>query len=260
MNVEDLEIKIEDKLRELRRERDLSQEDLAEALGVSRQSIIALEQGRYLPSLPIAVSLCRFFDLAFEEFFNLGDGLDEIEQNFNNKKHLEVKVINDVQSAQKNEADRTRKENNMASDMEPWRPFGGMMSLRDAVDRLMSDSFITPRSVGFATPKVDIKERKEDIVVKAELPGVAEEDVDVEVSSDGVVTISGEKKADKEEKEEGYYYKESYAGSFSRSFSLPAEVVADKAEADMENGVLTITVPKAKPEKIQKLKVTPKKK
>lgn len=250
MNLDDLEIKIEERLRELRRQRDMSQEELAEALGVSRQSIIALEQGRYLPSLPIAISLCRVFDMAFEELFSLQREMDEVlEQN----KHIEVRVVNSALPAQ-------GKENEMNTEMEPWRPIGGAMSLRDAVDRLMSDSFITPRSVGFTMPKIDIKERKEDIVVKAELPGVAEEDVDIEVSSDGVVTISGERKAEKEEKEEGYFYKESMSGKFSRSFSLPTEVVADKAEADMENGILTVIIPKARPEKVQKLKVQAKKK
>jgi HSP20 family protein len=146
----------------------------------------------------------------------------------------------------------------MNFEMEPWRPFREAVSLRDAVDRLLSDSVIAPRAMG-AMPKVDIRERKEDILVKAELPGIAEEDIDVEVSSDGVVTISGEKKEEKREDEEGYQYRESHIGSFTRSFSLPAEVIAEKTEAEMKNGVLILTIPKAKPQKVQKVKVGTKK-
>ena len=148
----------------------------------------------------------------------------------------------------------------MISELEPWRPLGAV-SFGDVVDRLLSDNG-SIRKGGTIMPKIDIKEQKEDFVIKAELPGLKEAEVDIEVTSDGTVTISGEKKEEKEEEneEKGYYYQESYSGSFSRSLSLPSEVIADKAAADMENGVLTITVPKARPEKIQKLKVTPKKK
>jgi HSP20 family protein len=108
-------------------------------------------------------------------------------------------------------------------------------------------------------PKIDIKDQKNSVVVKAELPGVKEEDVTIEIL-DNTMTISGEKKEEKEEKDEekGYYYKESHSGSFTRSFSLPSEVMADKAEADMKDGVLTITVPKIEPKKASKVKITKK--
>ena len=243
------ETEIENRMRDLRREMTLSQEELAEALGISRQSIIALEQGRYLPSLPLAVSICQFFDRAFEEIFCLAQSP---ENEYDEDDKVKIKVSKSAKAALREESDMDM--------LEPWRPFRESISLRDAVDRLLSDSVITPRTAGPAMPKVDIKERKEDFLIKAELPGLAEEEVDVEVSSDGIVTISGEKQEEKEEKEEGYHYHETFSGAFSRSFSLPADVVADKAAADMEQGVLTITIPKAKPEKVQKLKVSTKKK
>ena len=153
-------------------------------------------------------------------------------------------------------------ENIMANEMEPWRPFREMVSLRDAMDRLFEDSVITPKGAA-AMPKIDIKDKKDSIVVKAELPGMAEEEVDVEIS-DGVMTISGEKKEEKENPpaggEEGYYYKESHTGGFSRSFTLPADVIAEKAEAEMKDGVLSIVIPKIEPKKATKVKVAPKKK
>lgn len=251
--MDESEITIENHLRELRRRHDLSQEELAEALGISRQSVIAFEQGKFLPSLPIVVSLCKFFNTAFEDLFAVEREIFDEEP----KNQIEVKVISSADVA-------PRKEKNMNTELEPWRPFREAISLRDAVDRLLSDSFITPRTgaSGAGMPKVDIKERKEDILIKVELPGLSEEEIDVEVSSDGIVTISGEKAEEKEEvgEKDNYYYKESYSGSFSRSFSLPTEVVAGKAEANMEHGVLTVTVPKARPEKVQKLKISPKKK
>ncbi|MFA5926934.1 MAG: Hsp20 family protein [Patescibacteria group bacterium] len=239
---------LENKLKEIRREHALSQEELADALGISRQSVIALEQGRFLPSLPIAVSICRFFDLAFEELFNLQDEL----QNNSDEKSVNIKIVGSQSLA-------SGKEKNMPGDIDMWRPIRETVSLRDAVDRLLEDSFITPKMAVSAVPKIDVRERKEDIVIRAELPGISEEEIDIEVSSDGVVTISGEKKEEKEEKEEGFTYKESFSGKFSRSFSLPTDVVAEKADAKMENGVLAITVPKAHPQKTQKLKISAKK-
>jgi HSP20 family protein len=83
---------------------------------------------------------------------------------------------------------------------------------------------------------------------------VAEEDVEVEIA-DNVMTISGEKKAEAEEEKEGYYYKESHSGSFSRSFTLPAEVKAEKASAEMDGGVLTVTVPKVEAKTPKKVTV-----
>ncbi|OQA04162.1 MAG: Spore protein SP21 [bacterium ADurb.Bin400] len=252
INMNESELSIENRLKELRKQHKLSQEDLAEALGISRQSVIALEQGKYLPSLPIVVSMCRFFDKAFEEIFDFDKEVKAMHDRLRDNS-IKVTII-------KGKNLGPGKEKVMNTELDPWRPFRESLPLRDAVDRLLSESFITPRTVGPAMPKVDIRERKEDVVVRAELPGVKEEDIDVEVSSDGVITISGEKKEEKEEKEEGYFYKETYSGSFSRTFSLPTEVVADKAQAEVDGGILTVTIPKAKPEKTQKLKISAKKK
>lgn len=140
----------------------------------------------------------------------------------------------------------------MALEIQPWRPFREAVSLRDAMDRLFEDSVITQKSGGM--PKIDIKDTKGSIVVKAELPGMTEDDVNIEVH-DGVMTISGETKAETENDDEGYYYKESHTGAFSRSFTLPAEVKEDKAEAEMKHGILWITVPKSEAKQPKKIAI-----
>lgn len=237
------EVKIKNRLRDLRKQHDLSQEELADRLGVSRQSVIALEQGRYMPSLPLVVSLCGLFDSAFEDIFEFEKHVDNIvNEHFGS---IDNQIIN-------------HKEATMPSELGPWRPFREAVSLRDAMDRLFEDSVITPKSIG-AMPKIDIKETKDSIVVKAELPGIEEDKVDVEIM-DNVMTISGKKAEEKVEEGEGYHYKESHTGTFQRSFSLPADVKAEKAEADMKDGILTIKVPKIEPKKAKKVSIKSKSK
>lgn len=247
------ELSIENNLKDFRKRHDLSQADLADKLGISRQSIIALEQGKYLPSLPLVVSLCRFFNSSFEDIFNFGEEIDrEVDNIFDH--NIQIKVINNADRTLSYDGVEGREETIMSNEMEPWKPFREMISLRDAMDRLFEDSVITPKTGGTGMPKIDIKDKKDSLLIRAELPGIAEEDVDVEIS-DGVMTISGESKEEKEKEEEGYYYKESHSGTFSRSFALPSEVVGEKAVADMKNGVLSITIPKIEPKKATKIKV-----
>lgn len=246
MNEKDINIEI--RLKELRKERSLSQEDLADELGISRQSIIALEQGKFMPSLPLAINLCQFFNTSFEDIFEFQREIEkQIDEAFN-ESPIKINIINNPQEI------GSGKENNM-SELGPWRPFREAVSLRDAMDRLFEDSVITPTKVGGAMPKIDIKERKDSIEVKAQLPGIKEEDINVEIM-DNVMTISGESKDEVEESNEsGYFYKESHTGAFSRSFTLPGEVVADKASAEMHNGVLKISVPKVEPKKAKKIEI-----
>lgn len=145
-------------------------------------------------------------------------------------------------------------------ELQPWRPFREAVSLHDAMDRLFEDSFITPAKVGGGMPKIDIKDTGKAVVVKAELPGVDEEDISIEIL-DNVMTISGEKKEEKGESDEnppaggGYYYKESHSGAFSRSFNLPADVKAEDAVADMKKGILIVTIPKIEPKKAKKIEI-----
>jgi HSP20 family protein len=129
-----------------------------------------------------------------------------------------------------------------------WRPFREVTRLRREMDRLWEDYFgsgrraLRPLPAEFA-PAVDIKETADQIVVKAEVPGMDAKDINISVTGD-VLTIKGEKKSEREEKEENYHLVERSYGSFSRSLAMPAAVNMDKIEAKYDKGVLTITCPK----------------
>jgi len=141
--------------------------------------------------------------------------------------------------------------------IERWQPFSELMSLRQAMDRLFEDSFVRPsRLIGdfgeTAMPALDIYQTPNEVVVKASLPGVKPEDVSIDITGE-TLTIKGESKAEQEVKKEDYLYQERRYGIFSRSVALPSGLKTDKAEAAMENGVLTLTIPKveeAKPKRI----------
>lgn len=133
------------------------------------------------------------------------------------------------------------------------------MRLREQVDRMFDDfrrgTWPTPfdrtafepfwRAGGelAATPAVDLAEKDDSYEVTAELPGMEEKDIDVQVA-EGMLTIKGEKKEEKEEKKKDYFLSERRFGSFQRSFRVPDSVDADKIEAHFKNGVLTVSLPK----------------
>lgn len=101
---------------------------------------------------------------------------------------------------------------------------------------------------------LDVYQDGDDIVIKSTIAGVRPEDLDVTINND-MVSIQGERKRDEEVLDSSYYYQELYWGSFSRSVILPSEVDPDKSEATMENGILTIRLPKKSAEQKKKLKV-----
>jgi len=107
---------------------------------------------------------------------------------------------------------------------------------------------------GAFTPSVDVKESDKDFIIRAELPGVEEKDIEVTLSGD-TVTIKGEKKEEREDKGKNYYYMERSYGSFNRVIPLAAETDAGKASASFKNGVLNITVPKSQSAKARGTKV-----
>lgn len=94
------------------------------------------------------------------------------------------------------------------------------------------------------SPQVNVSETDKELAVTAELPGVEEKDVEVTIDK-GALTIKGEKKCEKEEKDKNYYRSERCFGSFMRSIELPKDVLSDKAEANFKNGVLTVKLPKS---------------
>ncbi len=143
-----------------------------------------------------------------------------------------------------------------------WEPFRELISLREAMDRLLEESFVRPFGLlapsRFETFALDMYETENDLVVKASLPGVKPEDIDINVTGD-LLTIKAEVKEEKEVKEENYFRRERRFGTFCRSVTLPIEVDVDKAKAEYENGVLTLTFPKAETVKPKVIKVKTKK-
>jgi HSP20 family protein len=110
-------------------------------------------------------------------------------------------------------------------------------------------------SFGSFTPSIDLRQDEKEVLIKAELPGLDEKDVEVTLTED-TLTIRGEKKEEKEEKEKGYWQRETRYGSFHRSIALPTGINTDKANARFKNGVLTVSLPlheeaKAKEKKIK---------
>lgn len=139
-----------------------------------------------------------------------------------------------------------------------WDPLRDLSSIQEKMNQLFEDTLSRTRgreeglSAGMWTPAVDIYETGESVVVKAELPGLAKEQVGIEVK-DGVLTLKGERKVEKDVKEENYHRVERAYGTFQRSFSLPATVEQEKIRATLKDGVLEVTLPKkeqAKPKQI----------
>lgn len=140
-----------------------------------------------------------------------------------------------------------------------WEPFRDPVTLREAMDRLFEESFVRPRAgwlaqVGAGALAVDMYETDDAVVVKSTVPGIKPEDLDISITGD-TLTIKGETKAEKEVKGENYIRRERRYGSFSRSLTIPVLIVSDKAEAEFENGVLTLTLPKAEEVKPKAIKV-----
>ena len=131
-----------------------------------------------------------------------------------------------------------------------WEPAREMMTLREAMDRLFDDAFTRPLGFGnghesaWSVPAVDMYQTENEVVVKASLPGIKTDEVQINVTGE-VLTIKGEVKQKEETKEKAYHIREQRWGMFERSIALPTSVVADKAKADFENGIVTITLPKA---------------
>jgi HSP20 family protein len=143
-------------------------------------------------------------------------------------------------------------------EMVPWRRNRGALARprRDLFDLFLDDlalpDFWTTEK-GWM-PAFDVSETENEIVVKAELPGMDVQDIDIALT-DGLLTIKGERKMEKEDKEENYHRIERQFGSFSRSLNLGTKVRADGIEAGYKDGILTVTLPKAEENKPKKIEV-----
>lgn len=146
----------------------------------------------------------------------------------------------------------------------PWRPFSELTRMEREAERLFGDFFRKPlwgltwperfREVGFREPVIEIYEEKDDVIIKAEVPGMKKEDLDINISGT-LLTIKGEKKQEEEVKKKGYYYSERSYGSFLRTIDLPKEVQTDKARASFKDGVLELRLPKTDEAKRKDVKI-----
>lgn len=127
-----------------------------------------------------------------------------------------------------------------------WEPAREMMTLREAMDRLFDDAFTRPLSIdgGSTMPPIDMYQTDDEVVVKAAIPGFKADDVQINITGD-VLSIRGEMRQENESKEKSWQMREQRWGTFERRVALPTEVKADNAKAEFEDGILTITLPKA---------------
>ena len=145
----------------------------------------------------------------------------------------------------------------MSNEMQRWEPFRDLVTLREAMDRLFAESFVRPSTAFPATgfePSVDVYQTKDEIVVKAALPGIKPDDIDISVTGD-LLTIRGEMKQEEKIEEGSYLRQERRYGQFCREFALPTQVSADKSKAEFEHGVLTLRLPKAEAAKPKSISV-----
>ena len=139
-----------------------------------------------------------------------------------------------------------------------WDPFREFSTLQDRMNRLFRESYGPEgRDESLTTsqfaPPVDVYEDEHNVVLKVEVPGIDEKDIDVRVENN-VLTVHGERKVEKEEKEENFRRIERQYGSFTRTFTVPSTVDAERIQADYDKGILKIVLPKkaeAKPKSIK---------
>jgi len=141
-----------------------------------------------------------------------------------------------------------------------WEPTRELSSLQSDVNRLFNTFFDTPAAGNAASmrrwiPAMDLVETEDHFILRADLPGLVEEDVSIELE-DTVLTVSGERKVEHDEGQEGYYRVERATGAFSRSLTLPEGVDADSIEASFANGVLEVRVPKPEARKPRKVSIS----
>ena len=140
-----------------------------------------------------------------------------------------------------------------------WDPFRDLVTLRDKMNRLFEDAYSSGSSErdmisNSWSPSVDIYESDKEIVLTAEVPGLSEKDIEIQIE-ENTLTIKGERKFEKETKEENYHRIERAYGQFCRTFSLPGHVNQDKIKAEHENGVLRILMPKKEEPKPKQVKI-----
>lgn len=143
-----------------------------------------------------------------------------------------------------------------------WEPVREIQTVQNEMNRLFNTFFDSPspNANGASAlrrwiPAMDVVETDEHFVLRADLPGVSEDGVSIELD-DNVLTISGERKSEHEERREGYYRVERASGSFSRSLTLPEGVDPEAVQANFDNGVLEVRIPKPEQQKPRKVQIS----
>jgi len=138
-----------------------------------------------------------------------------------------------------------------------WNPFRELARIENELNKLFEE-VIPARKEGAEiqiwAPRVDVYEKDNNIIVEAEIPGAKKEDIEVKIKENNVI-IKGEVKKEEEKKEENYYRSERFYGKFERVIPLPAEVKAEEAKAEIQDGVLKVSIPKATAEKEVKVEL-----
>jgi HSP20 family protein len=141
-----------------------------------------------------------------------------------------------------------------------WEPLRELTTLQNEMNRLFNTAFDTPAGNGGARrwmPAMDLVETGDHFVLRADLPGMSEEDVSIEIE-ERVLTISGERKSQHETTKEGYHRVERAFGKFARSLTLPEGVDAEAVTANFDKGVLEISIPKPEEKKPRKISIAAK--
>lgn len=222
-------------LKELRQRNSLSQEELAKALNTSRQSIISLERGEYLPSFPLLVSLIEFFNCPINE---LVEGIN-FEEN-----------------------EKIRKGGEIQMHLTPWNPYSALDQMKDEMDNLIEKSFNRvdfSNTLSSATGAMNIHEDDKSYEIELQLPGFTDEEINIEMTED-TLTVSGSRKIEQKESKKSLVRREWSHNEFSRSIRFSKPIIGDKVEAKLENGVLHIHALKVEPAKPKTTKVPIKKK
>jgi|GEM_PF-820784 len=212
------------RIRDLRRERSLTQEELAEALGVSRQSINAMEAGRCLPSLPIAMQLSSFFSVPLQVLFSLQE------------EHEQLLAAQQLAASQEQVAP--------SNQVMPWSP---LHEVQEMLDGLMDENPAWSNPASVSVPAVNVFQNQQEICVEMCLPGFKRQDLNLEIGED-FLTVSGTKT--QESAENPHYFRREFATQqFTRTVSLPTIVQTDNAKAEMKQGILLVHLPKIVEEK-----------
>jgi len=212
-------------LRDFRKNCKLSQEKLADILGVSRPTIFSLETGKSIPSLDLAHKISSLFDTAIDQLF------------FNQTKDTEVdsnqyKLIGD----------------SMERELMPLSPFHGLGDLHREIDRFFNESFTVSRGSSQILPALNVSENENNYSIELAIPGYNNDDIDIEVYED-YLTIKGERKVKDVEKEKGYVRREFAHNQFERSVSFLQKIDSENTQAKLESGILEIIAPKVTPVK-----------